>query len=226
MSLRDHLFHEESGVTLYCGDARALLPELLFVTTIVTDPPYGIGYAINARSWGNEGLTALKPWAMAARPPIQGDLQPFDPAHLLGFKRVAIFGANHMAGLPIGGRWIAWDKRRDSNPDSHSDREFVWTNVPGADRIHRQKWRGIVREGEENCSRSPKLHPNQKPVALIGVLFDALGIDNTDVIADPYMGSGPTGVVARRRGLPFIGIDIEPTHCETAVTRLRQEALR
>ena len=147
--------------TLYHADCRAILPMLSGVDALVTDQPYGINYEISARSWNNEGLDGLKPFQMDKRPAIEGDDQPFDPAPFLIFPKLAFFGANHCShALPPGGRWIVWDKRRDSRPDDHSDCELVWTNVPGADRIHRQKWRGLVREGEENTANSRKLHPN------------------------------------------------------------------
>lgn len=158
----------------------------------------------------------------AGRGPIVGDNEAFDASFILGHSRVAIFGANHMA-LPVGGRWIVWDKRRDSKPDDHSDCELVWTNVPGADRIHRQKWRGVVREGEENCGNSKKLHPNQKPVALLGFIFDQIGVKAGDVVLDPFMGSGSTGVVAIRRGCSFIGIEVDAEHFATAERRLAAE---
>ena len=47
------------------------------------------------------------------------------------------------------------------------DGELAWTNVPGVLRIHRQVWRGMIREGEENLVHGRKLHPAQKPVALL-----------------------------------------------------------
>lgn len=40
VSLRDYLFHEESGIQLYCGDARVILPMLAPVDLLLTDPPY------------------------------------------------------------------------------------------------------------------------------------------------------------------------------------------
>lgn len=213
------------GATLFCGDcyeimAREGFPE---ADALVADPPYGIKYEVNARSWQNEGLTALKPWEMEKRPAIHGDDKPFDCAPFVtSFGKVALFGANYMQGLPRG-KWLVWDKRRESNPDDHSDCEFIWLSKVGADRIHRQKWRGIVREGEENCSRSRKLHPNQKPVALIGRIFDELGVEPDDVVLDPFMGSGSTGVVALRRGHRFIGIEKDTGHFETACRRLLAE---
>lgn len=100
---------------------------------------------------------------------------------------------------------------------------MVWTNRPGADRMHRQLWRGICRAGEENLSRSRKLHTNQKPVALLDFIFDQIGVAEGDVVIDPYMGSGSTGVVALRRGLRFIGIEIDANHYAVAKERLLRE---
>jgi site-specific DNA-methyltransferase (adenine-specific) len=209
---------------LYLGDCRELLPSLERIDALVTDQPYGMNYKINARSWNNEGLDGLKPFRMEKRGAIVGDDQPFDPSPFLQFPKVAFFGANKCSHkLPAGGRWIVWDKRRDSKPDDHSDCELIWTNMPGADRIHRQKWRGIVREGEENISRSRKLHPNQKPVALMTFVLEQIGAKAGDVILDPFMGSGSTGVAALRMGMRFIGIEVDPEHFETASNRIAAE---
>jgi len=214
------------GVTLYLGDCREILPSLEQVAALVTDQPYGMNYKINARSWNNEGLDGLKPFRMEKRGAIVGDDQPFDPAPFLVFPKVAFFGANKCAhALPAGGRWIVWDKRRDSKPDDHSDCELIWTNIPGADRIHRQKWRGIVREGEENVSNSRKLHPNQKPVALMTFVLEQIGAKPGDTILDPFMGSGSTGIAATRMGMRFIGIEIDPIHFDIALQRLTNAAL-
>lgn len=211
-------------VTLYQGDWRDWLSEISVADAIVTDQPYGMNYKINARSWNNEGLDGLKPFKMKKRAGIIGDDKPFDPAPFLTFPKVAFFGANKCAHvLPAGGRWIVWDKRRDSTPDDHSDCELIWTNVPGADRIHRQKWRGIVREGEENTARSRKLHPNQKPVALMTFVLEQIGAKPGDLIVDPFMGSGSTGIAATRMGMQFIGIELDPVHFETARTRFAAE---
>lgn len=206
---------------LYLGNCREVMPLLERVDALVTDQPYGMNYKINARSWNNEGLDGLKPFRMEKRPGIVGDDQPFDPAPFLVFPKVAFFGANKCShALPAGGRWIIWDKRRDSKPDDHSDCELIWTNMPGADRIHRQKWRGIVREGEENISRSRKLHPNQKPVALMTFVLDQIGAKPGDLIFDPFMGSGSTGVAALRMGMRFVGVEIDSSHFETAYGRI------
>jgi len=217
------IFYSSEDVTIYHGDAREILPSLRGIDAVVTDPPYGIGYVVNARKYSNEGLRGLRPMSVEKGAMISGDDRPFDAGFLLGFAKVAIFGANHYTNLPIGGKWIVWDKRCESEPDDHSDCEFVWTNTPGSDRIHRQKWRGIVRVGEENLARSRKLHPNQKPVALITFVFSELRVITGETVCDPFMGSGSTGVVAVRNGNRFIGIDIIERNCEVAARRLSRE---
>ena len=40
------------------------------------------------------------------------------------------------------------------------------------------------------------------------------------MILDPFVGSGTTGVVAKRRGRKFIGIDAEEEYLEIAKKRL------
>lgn len=193
---------------------------------LLTDPPYGINYRVNERKAGTRGagLIATKAIQTAAKGPIAGDDAPFDYAPWHGFTTQAIFGADHFAvSLPVGGKWIIWDKRRGSARDSHSDCEMVWTNRPGASRVHGQKWRGVVREGEENCSRSKKLHPNQKPVALLQYVLEELKVGPRQLIADPFMGSGSSGVAALRMGCSFIGCEVDPNYFAIARERLLAE---
>lgn len=214
--------------TLILGDCRDHLQAFAGADVLLTDGPYGIGYKVNARREANRGrgLKATAATVTAAVPMIAGDDVDFDPSPWLAFPRVALFGADHFADrLPKGGSWIVWDKRRDSTPDDHSDCEFVWLSVPGPARIHRQKWRGVVREGEENCSRSKKLHPNQKPVALLAFILERLGARPGQTVADPFMGSGSTGVAAVRAGMGFVGCEIDPGHFQTARNRLAEESV-
>jgi hypothetical protein len=48
------------------------------------------------------------------------------------------------------------------------------------------------------------------------------GARRGDTILDPFAGAGTVGLVARRNGNPFIGIELNPEYCEIAARRLRQ----
>jgi site-specific DNA-methyltransferase (adenine-specific)/modification methylase len=105
-------------------------------------------------------------------------------------------------------------------PDDASDCELIWTSSPKPTRIFRHLWKGLVREGEENISVQPKLHPNQKPVALMEWLLGYLEIPVGAIVLDPFMGSGSTGLACVRTGRRFIGIEVDPAYCEVARRRL------
>lgn len=218
------------AATLILGDCLDHVPTLIAQAGILmTDPPYGNGYKVNARPRKcGTGLIAIEATATESKDAIHGDDREFDPRPWLMARRLAFFGANHFAHrLPRADRWVVWDKRGDMKPDDHSDGEMVWIKIgerkQQALRIHRQKWRGVVREGEENCSRSRKLHPNQKPVALLGYLLDLMGAQSDETVVDPYMGSGSTAVAALRMGCRFVGCEIDPAHYETACRRVAAE---
>lgn len=214
------------GIALYHGDARDVLAaHAERIDAIVTDPPYGVDFAYERKrsrrsglvfAAGKEKLDRDRGWKR-----IIGDDQPFDPAHLLQFPEVILWGGNNFASrLPDTRGWLIWNKLAGKKPSNFGDCEMAWTNKDMPTRIHTQLWRGLVRAGEENVTNGPKLHPAQKPVALMAW---CLGFIKGRTICDPYMGCGSTGVACVRAGRPFIGIELDPDYFETAVVRLRRE---
>ena len=69
-----------------------------------------------------------------------------------------------------------------------------------------------------------RLHPTQKPVALMEYLIRTY-TNPGDTVFDNCMGSGTTGVACVKRGRSFIGIEIEERYCEIAAKRLAQEVM-
>jgi modification methylase len=64
-----------------------------------------------------------------------------------------------------------------------------------------------------------KAHPTQKPEALLHRVI--LSSTNPgDTVLDPFFGSGTTGVVAKRLGRAYIGIEREPAYVALAAERL------
>lgn len=204
--------------TLYCGDAREIVPTVS-AACILTDPPYGMAYTSGHNS-GRKGAGAAMARKDGNFAPIKGDKAPFDPSLLTGFGvPCVIWGANYFNDkLAAGNRWLIWDKLAGKTPvPSGSDIELAWTSTPGADRIYTHLWRGIMRAGEENIVHGAKLHPNQKPVALMAWCLSFLP---EGTVLDPYMGSASAGVAAVRAGREYVGIEIDPVHFETACKRI------
>lgn len=216
-----------SSVVLWLGDCRDVLPMLEGIDAIVTDPPYGINYSRDSQKsqgltkfWKGRNVCPIK----AGKPaqPIEGDDKPFDPSPWLDFREVILWGANAYSDkLPANYGWLVWNKDIPGEKWNGSDCELAWTNFLGSVRIHKQRWQGIMREGEE-CPfvGGALVHPTQKPVALMSW---CIGLTKGQTVLDPYMGSGTTGLAAVRAKRNFVGIEKDPRHYQTAVERIRNE---
>ncbi len=89
--------------------------------------------------------------------------------------------------------------------------------VPG--KQMRSVWAiGTPRKEEKRYGK----HPTQKPEELLERVVLA-STNEGDLVLDPFMGSGTTGVVAVRHGRKFIGIEKEEEFFSTAKSRLVDE---
>ena len=199
------------------------------VDAVVSDPPYGINFDCSKKRTRKSALSmGVTPLADRRWRKINGDNKPFDPSPWIRYRKVILWGANHYADkLPpssVPTCWLVWDKKIDTTPDNFSDCELAWTNLPGVVKKFSHLWRGMVRAGKENISKGPKLHPFQKPEALMVWCLALCKLDLGAVVLDPYMGSGTTGVACIKNGFNFIGIDNDEEHFEVAVKRIQMES--
>jgi site-specific DNA-methyltransferase (adenine-specific)/modification methylase len=211
-------YYERGGITIYHGDAAEALPAIdaRSVALLLTDPPYGISYspAAGGAGWGPKTFTG--------KDLVRGDDKPFDPAPLLRFPRLVLFGGNHYADrLPASPSWIVWDKRDGHPSNDFADCELIWTNLGGVARVYRHLWNGAFRASEKGIRRQ---HPTQKPLAILRWLITEYTAEG-DLILDPYVGSGTTLRAAKDLARKAIGIEIEERYCEIAANRLAQEVL-
>ena len=221
-------FYDQDGITIYHGDAREILPTLEAgsVDLVLTDPPYGVSAVQrNGRPRnGKDTPNSKAPGTWRSWDVIAGDNETFDPALLLHFPRIVLFGANHYADqLPPTSSWFVWDKRNGATPDDNADGELIWSNLGGVLRIYRQCWRGFTRE-KDQLEPQRHVHPTQKPVALMLWLLER-STKPGDLVLDPYMGSGPIAQAAKMLGRRYIGIELEEKYCEIAARRLQQQVL-
>ena len=235
--------------TLVLGDNREALAtlDLPKAAALIGDPPYGqlhktnivqkgglrtygnLGprggervLSVNARSrngcYGGSGLVTVWP------DQIHGDDRAFDPDHWLQLAPVVcLWGAHKFADrLPRGG-WLVWDKVPTGKLRDQGDGEAAWINRDQPMRIHRLLWDGVCvgsAARREVCSGQARVHPKQKPAALMEWCIEQARVPPDGVILDPWMGSGSTLVAAVRRGHPAVGIEIEPRYFETACRRV------
>ena len=70
-----------------------------------------------------------------------------------------------------------------------------------------------------NSERKYGKHPTQKPESLMQHFVEILS-NPGDNILDPFMGAGTTGVVSKRAGRNFIGIELNPEYYKIAKSRI------
>jgi site-specific DNA-methyltransferase (adenine-specific)/modification methylase len=208
--------------TLHLGDCLEILPELGKVDAVVTDPPYGI--SLDADFSGMESkIKRLE--GGHNYDPVQGDNAPFDPAPLLSAApRIVLFGADYyLSRLPPGGSLSVWDKRLNESADRMfgSCYETIWFYPARKRDIIRYKWAGIFGIEKEDIKK--RVHPTQKPVRLIqNVILKLSG--SPQIILDPFMGSGTSGVACVNLRRRFTGIEIEEKYFDVACKRIELAA--
>ena len=68
--------------------------------------------------------------------------------------------------------------------------------------------------------RKGRLHPTQKPVALMEYLIKTY-TNKGDLVLDCFAGSGTTLLACKQLNRNFIGIEISPEYCTIAEERLK-----
>lgn len=72
------------------------------------------------------------------------------------------------------------------------------------------------------CANSKRVHPTQKPVALLEYLIKTY-TNEGDLVLDFTMGSGSTGVAALNTNRRFIGIELDENYFNIAKSRIDKE---
>jgi DNA modification methylase len=213
------------GVELWCGDCREVLPLIGKVDAVVTDPPYSSGgFQESGKSGGSIGSRS-------------NEIIALDNLSTRGYGRLIREVLGHLRGTDEAYVFTDW-KMWQSTCDGLEDAGFRVRNMLVWDKLQMGMglpWRnqhelvafgkkrpaknitgkhgnviGIPRSGNVN-------HPTEKPVGLIRTLLEN---SNANIILDPFMGAGATGVAAVCLGRRFIGIECEPKYFEIALRRI------
>lgn len=232
---------------LFCGDAAdvATLIGDTDIALTLTDPPYGIGIVRGMEEVEGAQVGRVrqpggrqpreqrgKVWQGGARPskgraaveprlyrPVRGDDKAFDPTPLLtlGRNQVIFGGAFFAQRLPERTAWVCWDKGI-SNAASFSGFELAWTSFPGHYRLYRHLWSGMMRRGSRDVELADRVHPTQKPVAVLEAILQDFS-EAGDAICDPYIGSGSTLIACERTDRTCYAVEIEAPYCDVVIQR-------
>ena len=223
------------GVTLYLGDCREILPTLGDVSHIITDPPYEARmqalhaqYKLRRTDGGAQRQVLDFESIQDIRDPFLHEVKRINRGWLLAFCNVEGVGEWQSAILAQDLKFkttCIWNKP-DATPKlngqgpalSYECFTTTWCGKGHA------RWNGGGRRGvfthPTNNAEREGTHPTEKPVSLmreIVVLFSNAG----ELILDPFMGSGTTGVACVRTGREFVGVEKNPVYFEVACRRIQ-----
>lgn len=227
--------NSDPNIDLYNGDAVSVSNKLssnnVTVDALITDPPYGVDIRSMGKISGE--ITNDKN--------IKTALGLFDETmgSAVGMLR------DGSAQLIFGGQKSICDFRSEivkKNLDVHDI--LIWNKIvsgPPFDDINwRHQYEMIIYSINGNPSfvnthstdgdvlnfrriipnqHVQKRHPTEKPIDLMEYLIESI-TDEGDLVFDPFMGSGSTGVAAKDLNRDFIGIEIEPELFDVAKNRI------
>ena len=236
------------GVELYLGDCREVIASLpaSSVDMIWTDPPYGHSNHdgdFNARLNEHRGIDS-QPIAFddpeGMRTVVDGMLK--EAIRVLNDDCCCCCCCCCCGGGGPGPTfaWVADRMDRDGLSFFHS---VIWDKRnPGLGWRYRRRHEMVMvahKQGgkllwADDKIASPnivdvfppreRVHPNEKPVRLVSHFLELHSLPG-QLILDPFMGSGTTGVSAVSLGRRFIGVELDAAHFDTACRRI-SEALK
>lgn len=220
-------YYEQSGITIYHGDCREVLPQIQQPDVTVTDPV----------------------WPNSVFPSVLEPAQLFAEAAALltGSRLVVQLGCSSdprfLAGVPARLPFVRVVWLRYARPSYRgrilvgSDVGYVFGSIPPS-----RAGRRLLSGETVACNNKSKLqhtkrgsgssddvdyqqlpHPSPRRYEHVAWL---VGIYGDGGVLDPFCGTGTTLEAAKNAGLTAVGIESEEAFCEIAAKRLQQEVLQ
>jgi DNA modification methylase len=213
------------GYSLYQGDAAVILSLLrTSLDVLITDPPYGVlgtpdgqGRATRGRG-GKHGLVR---GAYASYEDTYENfctvVVPIVKHSLARVVRGAVFTGSHVQDLPtatvIGGVHCRAGSGLTASGYKNDHHVLFYGQAPHLNLGASPTAIISAATAEKNG------HPCPKPIEWMRWLVGMYSVPG-EVIFDPFMGSGTTGVACLEHGRRFVGIEVDPGYFRLAGQRL------
>ena len=231
-----------SQINLYNGDCMEVMQQLIDkgikVDAIITDIPYQISVDNNFKTMkdrnGRNGIdfgTWDKEFDCSTLSIFSQLLNPNGSVVLFhSFEQYNdVKSTFENVGLECKDR-IIWEK---TNPmPRNRDRRYISNCEMGSWYVKKKaKWtfnrqdekyqRMIFRYPSESGGGFKRYHPTQKNLELIKEIV-SIHTNENDIILDPFMGSGTTGVACKKLNRNFIGIELDEKYFNIAKDRINE----
>lgn len=214
---------------LYQGDCLEIMPTLGQFDAVVTDPPYLL-------TLGGRGDYAT--WQLAKDYDNNGQIVPCDinwsdfmapipQAMKDGTHAYVMCNNRHVkdmltqaevAGLGFH-NLLVWDKK------SCTPNRYYMKNLEFTGFFYKNRSKHLNDCSSQQLMACPQEnygdHPTTKPVALMS-FYIRNSSQHGDIVLDPFMGSGTTGVAALQAGRRFVGIELDAKYFDAACGRIER----
>ena len=225
---------------LFLANSKVFVKELMAkgikVDSIITDPPYNISKennfstlrnprkGVDFGAWDNNFNVCdwLEDYVKLLKP--DGSIIVFCSYLYISYLCTEL----QRCGIDVKDV-LVWKKSnpmpRNINRRYVQDMEFaIWGVVKGAKWTFNKGNAPYLRSVFETGIVSGKertVHPTQKSLKLMADIIK-IHTNKNDLILDPFMGSGTTGVAALESGRRFIGIEVNPDYYQIALERIEE----
>lgn len=249
-------YYEQDGIVIYCGDCREVLPTLVRVDHVITDPPYfrdvyqrlrspntdpssgapmRMRIGIRNHQYSSTSIEKLGAGAIGCVDelfePVSVEIARLVARWALVFSDVENCHrwreALELAGLRYA-RTGAWVKG-NCTPQFSGDRPAAgFEAITIMHGRSRCKWNGGGKPAvwHHNICLDEDRAHPAQKPHALFAQLIALFTDPGELILDPFMGSGTTLLAAKNLGRRAIGIELKEEYAEVAAKRLGQAVMQ
>ena len=231
---------------LILGDCLEILPTLEAgsVDAVVTDPPWKASNGSRLHRKPGDTHSSVAPCVFKSTSLAYGSIGVFSTSALIAASRVTrgdmlvLCGymelRDVLAVVKKVRQVFVWHNTRPTpipGPVAKRDVAFiVWGGETTQVSNNGERWAsclfahaglqaGCMATERRLNSDGSTAHPAQEPLSLFTEMIEPLG----DIVLDPHMGTGTTGVACAKTARKFIGIEIDPKYFDIACRRVTAE---